>query len=379
MTRTHLAMIGDATDPNTFGGIPWHLMRAGQAAGVIDTGLPLVARGRIWSLRRALWTLGRLLRHGERGGYQYGEAFQTRLWAQADIAPEDRLLNLFQLYPQALFDRHPGQKWFYVDQTLTQLFDTYGVGAQIGPRIAADALARERAQYHAAAGVIAQSDWAARDIRMTYGVPADQVHMVLPGANIDPQALAAWEATHVPPVTAPGDPLKLVFVGKEWQRKGLDRLIGAAVIARAQGARVEITTIGIDRATVPQALADAPGVTWAGFIDKRRDLARFLDLVTASDIGCLLSRAEAGGISLREFVRLGLPTLAPLVGGSPEYVLPEASDLIAPQATDADIAAILIARAAEVEARTIRRRAAWAARETASWDHTVRALAKVLQ
>ncbi len=369
-----LAAVGDATDPATWSGIPWHCLEAGAALGVLGRGLALDTTASAWRRRRVAWNLSQLATGRKRGGYQYSGAFLDRLFGQDPPRPGETVVNMFQLYPERLFARHDGALWFYIDQTLSQLFEDYGVGARIDPRVAADALRRERAQYHAAAGVIGQSAFAANDVVARYGVPPERVHVALAGANISRTALAAFEARGRPSRTGP---LRLVFVGKDWQRKGLDRLIKGLAAARAAGAEATLLTIGVDPATLPERLR-ADGVEFAGFVDKRREPDRFVDLVAGCDVGCLLSRAEAGGISLREFHRLGLVTIAPAVGGAPEYVLPGASHLVGPDADAAAIGALVHRLATEPGLLEAERATAWAARRAASWDAAVTALGVIL-
>jgi len=52
---------------------------------------------------------------------------------------------VFQLYPPSVAADETIEKWFYIDLTLTQLFDYYELRASVGRAIAADAMARERA------------------------------------------------------------------------------------------------------------------------------------------------------------------------------------------------------------------------------------------
>lgn len=377
-SRTLLAAVGDATDARTWSGIPYHVLSYGSALGVIDDGLPLETSAPAWRWRRGIWNALRLITRLECGGYQYSDAFLDQLWKPAALSPDDTLINMFQLYPSRLFARHPGPRWFYIDQTLNQVFHDYGVAKIAGRRIVADALARERDQYHAAAGVIGQSEFAARDLLTTYGLPEEKVHVAVAGANIDREALIAWQSKRGFTLPSPGEPLKLVFVGKDWVRKGLDRLLRALTLARRDGACAELVVIGLDPAALPRDLARAEGVTWAGFIDKRSEIARFLDTVGGCDVGCLLSRAEAGGISLREFACLGLVTIAPAIGGSPEYVVRSAAELVAPNAPDAAIAKVIVALAGDRARLTAMKRAAFEARETASWDDAVRIIGRLV-
>lgn len=374
--RVLLAAVGDANAECTWSGTPHHIVMHGRALGVVDAGLALETTAPDWRRRRFVWNAVRLMTHLEHGGYQFSESFVERLWRSVALRPDDTLINVFPLYPSRLFARHSGQKWFFIDQTLNQAFDFYAL--PVGPRMAADAMARERAQFRAAAGVIAQSAWAARDVVETYGVPPEKVHIAIAGANIDRGVLAAWETGRTFEERSAERPLRLVFVGKEWRRKGLDRLLRALALARTEGAAVELVVIGVDPAFLPDELARTDGVVWAGFIDKRRELPRFLNTVADCDVGCLLSCAEAGGISLREFVRLGLATLAPAVGGAPEYVVEGASDLVGADASDAEIATIVTRLAGDRDDLSLRRRIAWERRHEASWDVPVRAIGRLI-
>ncbi|ORE92169.1 group 1 glycosyl transferase [Stappia sp. 22II-S9-Z10] len=371
-----LAVVGDATDPATFGGTPWHILEAGRAAGVVGRGLALATTAPAWRRRRLAFSAWRLATRLERGGFQYSDGFLSRLFAQDPPRPDETVINLFQLYPQRLAATHRAPLWFYIDQTLTQLFAGYDTCSGVGPRIAADAIARERAQYHAAAGVIVRSAYAARSVVEDYGVPDRRVHVVHGAANITREALAALDGSDPPP-RAPG-PLRLVFVGKEWQRKGLDRLIRGLAVARADGAAADLTVVGVDPTRLPPALAATPGVTFAGFVDKRADPGRFVRLLASADVGCLLSRAEAGGLSLREFASVGLPVIAPDVGGSPEYALPGASTLVAPGAPDAAIGAAIHRLATAPDVLAAQRRIAWARRHEAAWDGPLKRIGAII-
>lgn len=365
--KTFLAAVGDANDPRTWSGIPYHFLLAAREAGLVDEGLPLTYEGPGWRARRLAWNALRPMTLDRPGGFQYSPTFLERLWAPARGRLEGAaVINTFQLDPPSVVADARVERWWFIDQTLTQLLRDYGDGARIGRRIQRDALRREREGYHSARGIIAHSSWAARSLLEDYDVPKERVHVVVPGANVDPGAYHAWDAAP----RAPG-PLRLVFVGKEWERKGLDRLLRALAEARARGASATLRVIGCPREALPPELRRVEGVEWTGFIDKRRDPARFLRLVSDSDVGCLLSRAEAGGMSLREFHALGLPTLATTAGGAPEHAIADASVPVPIDATTPEIADRIV-ELAESEERLDRLRArAWARRHEATWAASV--------
>ena len=380
---TYLAAVGDANDPRTWSGIPYHLLRAGRGAGLFDAGLALETGGVGWAGRRIGWNLARAPRLERPGGFQYSPAFLERLWRPARAALRGAtVINCFPLYPPSLVADAGVAKWFYIDQTLTQLFDYYRVRSTIGARIAGDALARERLGYSAARGIIAHSEWAANSVIDDYGIARDKVHVVVPGANVDADRYRAWEARRQGnrggSDGAPAEPLRMVFVGKHWRRKGLDRLLGAFRMARARGGRSRLRIIGFAAEDSPAHFRLMGGVEWLGTIDKAREPLRFLEAVSENDIGCLLSRAEAGGIALREFHALGLAVMAPDTGGSPEHALAGAALMIAPDEDESAIADKLLALEADRERLDAMKRHAWAHRREMLWEHAVGQIAAIL-
>src|SRR6266480_1879134 len=259
--RVYLAVVGDANSPVTWSGIPYHFLQAGKAKGLFDEGLALSADSREWQARRVSWNLMRLFQGDRRGGYQYSVTFLERLWAPVQHKLSDSVVvNCFQLFAPSVIANQTIEKWFFIDQTLLQLFDHYGLRSSVGRRIAREAIEREREGYHAARGVIAHSSWAAKSLIADYDVPPDRVHVVVPGANLDPAEYARWEieeeVRHRDDIEEKERPLRLVFVGKEWHRKGLDRLLRALRLARRSGANIMLRVIGCRRELLPQDLRD---------------------------------------------------------------------------------------------------------------------------
>lgn len=373
-TRVAFAMVGDVTNPGVASGTPYFALQHAARQGWSVRGLRLSTDGRNWARRRLLWNLRQKLASGASGGYQYSDEFLDQLWKLDPPMPGEDIINMFQLYPRRIVERHDGRLFFFVDQTLKQMFETYGLG--LPDKVMHDAIGRERDQYQKATTVFTQSSYAARSVVEDYGIAPEKVQAVVCGANLDPDVLDAWEAQDHPPHD-PG-PLRLVFVGKDWQRKGLDRLIAGMEVARSQGAEIDLRVIGVAREDVPKTLAQVSGIEWIGFVDKRRETGRFVDLLATCDVGCLLSRAEAGGMSLREFCRLGLVTLAPDVGGSPEYVTHGSGHLVKPDAGPETIGTILLGLATDKTLLDRQRKIAWSERIQASWDLPIRLIGRRL-
>lgn len=367
----HVACHGDATDIDSFSGIPWHITDGLRRVGADARGLTL---GRPSRLGRVVHAAGSRLRTGGHGGYQYSPGHLDRIWGLVRGQIRDGcVLNLFQLYaPSVVAD--PGvRRWFYIDATLCQLIEVFGDLPHMAPRARTALLAREREGYAAAQGVIAHSEWAARSVAQDYGIDPARVHVVVAGANLDLDRYAAWRDTATEPAVRSG-PLRLVFTGMDAERKGLDRLLAAIALAAADGARLTLDVIGCGPATVAPSLRQLPGLRWHGRVDKRTEPDRFLALVAGAEVGCLLSRRECGGIGQREYAAFGLALVAPDVGGAAEHAGRDRAVLVGPDATAVEIAAILGELATRGALYRRLRAAAWASRDEALQTTTARAL-----
>lgn len=372
MRQTFLASVGDVHDPHTWSGIPYHFLQAGQPLGLFDDGLRLRAEGAAWKVRRLLWNVWRSMTGRGLGGYQYSVSFLENLWRHEMPRLRDaRTMNCFQLFPPSMVGDQRYRKLFYIDMTLKQLFDFYQVGHSIGSAIAREALERERIGYQAAELVVGHSRWAAQSVIDDYGISPQKVHAIVPGANLDRSLYQEWLTTATCRMRNNSEPLKLIFVGKYWDRKGLDRLLEALKLVHAQGKAYELNVMGCDPSTLPAPLQQVPGVNWLGFLDKRKEAKRFFDLVASADVGCLLSRAEAGGMVLREYHALGLIVMGTAAGGSPEHMFADAGRAFAPEDNSETMAKWIVQLIDDHDYYASLRQAAWKHRSQATWDETV--------
>ncbi|WP_231605635.1 glycosyltransferase family 4 protein [Synechococcus sp. CBW1006] len=262
--------------------------------------------------RRHLWNLCQLLRSGKPGGYQYSQAFTRALLAQARL-PADQPLALLSHFP--LLPAFPWpDAWrvdFYIDATSRQLFHDYGIGKRIYSNYQQLVLEWERRAYESSGAVVCRSQWAADSVVIDYGIDPAKVHVVPGGANLDETQLAALPTVDPPVPPSQEQPLRLGFLGKEWQRKGGPFLLELADALQQRGIPTVIRSIGPDPARLPSH----PSLQPLGFIHKQTDTARFVAELQSWHFGTLFSDAEAFGISNRECLRLGVPVLAHAVGG----------------------------------------------------------------
>lgn len=373
--QAFLAGVGDVNDPITWSGTPYHFLQAARAGNLFDVGLPLATEGRVWRTRRLAWNGWRWLTGRGKGGYQYSVSFLEELWKPfVDRLADQIVVNCFQLYPPSMVQNRRIRKYYYIDMTLVQLFDFYQERSTIGRAIAREAMEREKEGYQAAETVVCFSNWAAQSVIGQYQVEPGKVKVVLPGANIDRDTYYKWDGqvrqSRRP--RKPDDPLQLIFVGKYWKRKGLDRLLEAIILAQKQGVHAHLKIMGCPQSDLPQHLQHVPDVQWLGFINKRHELPKFLDVVSQADIGCLLSRAEAGGMAMREYHACGLAVMGPKVDGAVEGMLPGTGRAFGPTETPEAIAQWLVELNRNPEQFMTLRENAWNQRHEALWDTTVK-------
>lgn len=306
----YLLCCGDATDLNTWSNTPNFLLQASLQQGLLQGGLALQPGQLRW--RRHLWNLAQLLRSGQPGGFQYSQAFTRQLLAQARL-PVNQPLALLSHFPLLPDDPWP-ENWrvdFYIDATTRQVLEAYGAGRRIAASFQGAVLERERRAYQQASTVICMAQWAADSVTADYGMDPAKVHVVPGGANLDEAQLALLPVAPPPPPPSARQPLRLGFLGKEWQRKGGPFLLELAEALQQRGIPAVIRAIGPDPARLPAHPALMP----QGFIHKQTDTARFVTEMRSWHFGTLFSEAEAFGISNRECLRLGVPVLAHAVGG----------------------------------------------------------------
>jgi glycosyltransferase involved in cell wall biosynthesis len=379
-----LACLGDANDPQAWSSIPYHLLEEGRCQGVIQRGIRLRLNAPSVQLHRLLWNTSRLLSGHASGGFQYCQSFLDRLWAgQIDELRGGSLISNFQILPAAVVADPTIQRWFYLDGTLQQLTEYYG--AKMDRRWFVDVWAREKQGYHSAAGVLAMSSFCAASLVNDYGVPRDRIHIVLPGANLTASSYSHFEpeleksyARRIKEIGDRGRALRLVFIGRSFARKGLDRLLSALALGRARGLRMTLRVIGLSREQVPARFREIGGVEWLGVISRRTNTDRFCRAVAECDIGCLLSRAEMAGISIREALAMGQPVIGPATGGSPDLMPTEASWMVSPNDSDEKICDLLLEIERDMTGFELKREAAWKMRRDMLWGPAVHQIRNIL-
>lgn len=177
------------------------------------------------------------------------------------------------------------------------------------------------------------SAWACEGTVADCGLGPHEVAEIPFGANLETGAVArsrslAW-------------PLRLLFVGYDWQRKGGHLVSGAVRQLMAEGLSVSLDVVGCER---PAGEAPCPAIRFHGRIDKDRpDHRALLQLLYAdAHLFVMPTRAEAFGVVFAEAAAHGVPCIALRTGGVPSAVLHgETGWLLDPAAGAVDLAAAI--------------------------------------
>jgi len=164
---------------------------------------------------------------------------------------------------------------------------------------------------------IFSSDWARSEAARDYDVPDARMAVTPFGANLVEAPLRAEVEVWI--AARRRDPLRLLFLGKEWNRKGGPEALALVRALRARGLAATLDIVGC----VP-ALGDADRALTRihGFIDHSGPAGGkiFHALLREAHVLLFLSRAEAYGIALCEAAAFGVPAYASNVGGIPTIV-----------------------------------------------------------
>jgi UDP-glucose:(heptosyl)LPS alpha-1,3-glucosyltransferase len=180
--------------------------------------------------------------------------------------------------------------------------------------------------------VIAVSEGTARELREFYGVPADRITVVpngVDGVQFRPPAGAPERAALRRRLALPPDAFLALFVGGDWERKGVRDAI-AAVGGLADTRLVVLGTgdVGAMRACAARAGA-AHQVIFAGASRTPQDW------YAACDAFVFPSRYEAFSLVTLEAAACGLPIVAHAINGTEELVRDGENGWLVPFGADA--------------------------------------------
>ncbi len=292
-----VAAVGDVLDINCWSSTPYFFYKAGEDLELFNQ--PWRLNLDYLKTHRIKWNLKQLLTKGNIGGFQYSDFFLNI--AEKKIPQSffsSTVISFNQLFPRSKSIRaHGGRIFYYIDLTLVNLFNEKEYNINVPNYLKEKAIEIEKENYIHCDGIVTMGKWIHDTLIDHYKISESKLFHILPGANIKlPQNFQFGE-------NQKKHDLVIGFVGKDWKRKGLDKVIEIKTILSKKGYDVIVKVIG----HCPEDFFRMEGVEFSGFINKNSETQKFIDELSACDIGCLFSSSEALGISVLEFLRLGIP------------------------------------------------------------------------
>ena len=277
----------------------------------------------------------------------------------ADISPADfnGLDAVVGLVATCLAPRVPaGLPFLHVtDATPSFLHETYGWELPEG------AFAAERRTAQRASRVIYSSAAMAARAAADLGLPGLRPDILPFGVNFtDPPS----ERPLKPPLSAP----RLLFVGRDWTRKGGDIAIGALAHLHERGIAATLDIVG----PCPDSVKGIDGVRAHGFVDRRRwwGAQKLAGLYRRAHLLVLPTRGDCTPMVIAEAMAHAMPVVVTDIGGVSEVIGGEGAGLTLPSTAGAsDWAAAIAGLMARPMAWEMMSDAAFdRARSRMSWD-----------
>lgn len=307
------------------------LRAAGVDLAVVDGLMPTWARGleagrRLASVTGAatwLWERERIVLR----------AHAARVAQVAQDVEADAVLSPGTLAVAELPPGRPVAVW--TDATFAGLVDYYEDYSHLSQRSLRTGHAAERRALDRADLVVYTSQWAADSARDDYGADSSKLAVVPFGAAAparpdEPLSFVAVRAR---------GPVRMLFVGVDWKRKGADLAVAATTSLLRSGIDCTLDIVGCGP---PLGTELPPQVTVHGFLrrEEPRERDRLDQLFRDAAVLVVPSQAECFGLVYAEAAGWGLPVVAVRTGGVPSVVEDGVTGrLVAPPADGASVAA----------------------------------------
>ena len=211
----------------------------------------------------------------------------------------------------------------------------HGEAAELPDEEVAAIAAREQTVYDSAAAIMTLSHMVGRSFAQDFGVREEKIHTIHAGPNlaaeVDPDALERARAERT------GHRPTVLFVGRQFERKGGDLLLRSFRIVREAVPDAQLIIVG------PEGVAgvgSADGVVCLGFLDPDDpvDRERLRSAYVEADVFCLPTRFEPFGIVFLEAMFHGLPCIGPDAWAIPEIIEDGETGFLSPSGDEAALA-----------------------------------------
>jgi glycosyltransferase involved in cell wall biosynthesis len=299
--RLLILCAGDPEGERTFSGSARSLFHALERRGVVHA-KGNVTRGFTDVFSRAplhVRIARRLDKFGLIGRYRWSRfSYRANTKRAEAFARRHRGYNACLMYGTNYNPQLGVPTYCYFDATSPQVFrGAAWEFARLGEAKANDVIQYQREVFANCTAVFPRSEWAASSCREDYGLPESKICVAGAGAN--------HEVTPLP--HGPYDGQTILFIGREWERKGGGLILEAFRRTRRALPGAKLIVIGCDPPV------DEPGVERVGVIHKDNGggLNRLLEYYSRASLFCIMSTFEPFGIVVVEAQNSYLPCVVP--------------------------------------------------------------------
>ncbi|HVU25999.1 MAG TPA: glycosyltransferase family 4 protein [Opitutus sp.] len=316
----------DAADPSVQSGRPTSILREFERLGAeVLHAFPLAVPPSHAALAKKVGY--RLLGRQHRGDRD--DEFLDGLAAQFAARAGDRSYDLIFSPGSEAISRlvNVAPMTFCADATFANLVDYYWDFTGLSEEYRRKGHAQEAVALRRAALAVYSSEWAARSAIEDYGADPARVAVIPFGANVGTDNTRAEVMDWIR--QRPAAPLRLLFVGRHWERKGGETVVATALCLIAHGHPVAVDIVGCD---VPAKHRELPWLRAHGRLNQREPaaMAKLRALFAQAHFVFVPSQAEAFGLIFAEAGAFGLPAIATRTGGIGTAVRHDCNGLLLP-------------------------------------------------
>jgi glycosyltransferase involved in cell wall biosynthesis len=337
--RVAFVTLDDPANPTAWSGILANMYRAlaGHGAEVVAIG-PVPVRPGVAS--RAAGRLAEALGRGRSDlAHSLDLARRSSAWVSGRLRTEAFDVALaVAAAPAVAFVDSPRPLAYCSDATFALVEGYYRTFSGLSSSARLQGNAVEGAAIRRADALIYSSHWAAASAVTDYGARPEAVTVIPFGANLDEVPDPSIASSR-----RPGGGCRLLFLGRDWERKGGDLAVEALLHLQQAGVEAELTVCGC---VPPPRWEATDGLNVIPRLDQRdpahrRELRR---LLAESSFLLLPTRADCSPVVFCEAAAYGLPTITTATGGVTEIVRDGVNGFALPPEAGGDAYADVIER-----------------------------------